>query len=268
MIFTRLRPFTFLFFLMFALMVVPFVSEAQQAGIVRGVIMERGTTTRLGDAEVVNKRTGASVQSNSFGFFQIGGLVTDTLMIFRIEYATTEAAVTSTKDMVIYLNRGTNLKEVKITAGQNRKEEFKEIKQDYRDKGTFYEGKPPLLSYIFSPLTAVYELFGKTPKNARRFGKYATTELQQSEIDGLFNEFMVKKHTPLKGGKELDYFMINYRPEYSKARKWAEYDAIKYIRDAYTKYTEDLKANPNLTNPNLDSLKREILKADSLKRIK
>jgi len=265
MILKELHQFIRLFCLILVLSICSITLHAQQLGIVKGVIMERGTTTRLGDAQIVNKRTGSSVQSNGFGFFQIGGQVTDTLMVFRIEYGTAEVAVTSPKDMVIYLNRGTNLKEVKIVAGQNKKEELMEIKQDYREKGTFYEGKPPLLSYVFSPLTAIYELFGRTPKNARRFGKYATTELQQSEIDGLFNESMIKKHTPLQG-KDLDYFMVNYRPDYSKARKWAEYDAIKYIRDAYQQYMADLKANPNLTNPNLDSLKTEILKADSVKK--
>jgi len=228
--------------------------------------MERGTTTRLVSAGIYNKRTKGGVESKSFGIFEIGGSIGDTLVVYKEEYADAEVVVLNQKDMVIYLNRGTNLREVKITV-QSKKQELNDIKQDFRDKGTFHEGKPPLLSYIFSPLTALYELFGSTPKNARRFGKYATTELQQSEVDGVFNETLVKKNTPLQG-KDLDYFMINYRPDYKKARKWAEYDSIKYIRDAYKKYTEDLKANPNLTNPNLDSLKAVILQADSLKKIK
>ena len=242
------------------------VSAQSTAGIIRGVIMERGTTNRLVSAGIYNKRTKGGVESKSFGIFEIGANVGDTLVVYKEEYADAEVVVLNQKDLVIYLNRGTNLREVKITV-QSKKEALNDIKQDFRDKGTFHEGKPPFLSYIFSPLTAIYELFGKTPKNARRFGKYAATELQQSEIDGVFNETMVKKYTPLQG-KDLDYFMINYRPDYNKARKWAEYDSIKYIRDAYQKYTEDLKANPNLTNPNLDSLKNEILRADSLKRIK
>ena len=239
---------------------------AQQGGIVNGVVMERGTTTRLNDAQVTNKRTGSSVFSNSFGFFQVSGKPGDTLMVSRMEYADTEIPVLSAKDLVVYLNRGNNLKEVNITAGQNKKQELSDIKKDFRDKGTFYSGKPPLLSYVFSPLTAVYELFGRTPKNARRFGRYATTELQQSEVDNYFNEALVKKHTPLQG-KDLDYFMINYRPDYKKASRWAEYDAIKYIRDAYAKFETDLKANPNLANPNLDSLKKVILREDSLKKL-
>ncbi len=187
----------------------------------------------------------------------------DTLLVFQNEYSNGEVAVTSTKDLVIYLNRSTNLREVNITAGQNKKQEISDIKQDFRDKGTFYSGKPPFLSYIFSPLTAVYELFGRTPKNARRFGKYATTELQQSEIDGFFNESLIKKNTPLQG-KELEYFMLNYRPDYQKASKWTEYDAIKYIRDAYKKYTDDLKADPKLSL-RIDSLKSEPVKIDTLK---
>ncbi len=79
-----------------------------------------------------------------------------------------------------------------------------------------------------------------TPRNARRFGKYYANELQQTEIDGFFNESLIKKHTELQG-KELEDFMLNYRPDYSVASKWTEYDAIKYIRDSYKKYSDTLK---------------------------
>ncbi|MDO7744866.1 MAG: hypothetical protein MUP99_13880, partial [Pedobacter sp.] len=111
---------------------------------------------------------------------------------------------------------------------------------DFRNQGSFYAGKPPLLSYIFTPLTAIYELFGRTPKNAKRFGKYYNTEMQQTTIDGFFNESLIQKNTELKG-KELENYMLNYRPDYEKSKNWTEYDAVKYIRDTYKQYTDTVK---------------------------
>jgi len=134
---------------------------------------------------------------------------------------------------------GTTLEQVDIR-GQSKKAELDGIKKEFRDKGSFYAGKPPLLSYIFTPLTALYELFGSTPKKARRFGKYYATEMQQTEIDGFFNESLIQKNTELSG-KELENFMLNYRPDYSKSKNWTEYDAVKYIRDSYKQYTDTLK---------------------------
>ena len=74
-----------------------------------------------------------------------------------------------------------------------------ELREQYRKKGSYYAGKPPLLSYIFQPLTALYELVGKTPGQARRFNAYYNTELQQSEIDRRFNSYNIRTITGLEG---------------------------------------------------------------------
>lgn len=232
----KLKPFcipaTLLLFMAFNV-------SAQQAFILKGVVMERGTTNRITSGEVVNKRTEGSVNTNDLGLFQIKVNMGDTLFVFKNEFANAEVVVQSSKDLVIYLNRSTDLREVNIY-GESKKQELDGMRQEYRNKGSFYAGKPPLLSYLFSPLTAVYELFGRTPRNARHFGKFYSNELQQTEIDGFFNESIIKKHTDLKD-KELENFMLNYRPDYSVASKWTEYDAIKYIRDSYKKYTDTLR---------------------------
>lgn len=212
--------------------------SAQEAGLIKGVVMEKGSASRIAAAEIQNKRTQASVSSNDFGLFQIKGIVGDTLVIFKQDFMDAQLVISSEKDVVVYLNKGRSLSEVRIY-GQSKKQELNDLKKDYRNKGSFYAGKPPLLSYIFTPLTAIYELFGRTPKNARRFGKYYTSELQQTEIDGFFNETIIQKHTDLRG-EDLEKFMLNYRPDYEVAKKWTEYDALKYIMDAYKKFSATL----------------------------
>lgn len=216
-----------------------FVS-AQQDFQLSGVIMTSGSTNRIALAEITNKRTGYTVGSNDLGLFQLKATVGDTLVVIKRDYVDKQIIVLSSRDMIVYLNlSGNTLNQVDIK-GQSKKAELDDIKQEFRNKGSFYAGKPPLLSYIFSPLTAIYELFGRTPKNAKRFGKYYNNEMQQTTIDGFFNESLIKKNTELSG-PELETFMLNYRPDYSKSKNWTEYDAVKYIRDSYKQYTDTLK---------------------------
>lgn len=206
--------------------------------ILGGVVFEKGTSNRIAGAEIANKRSGFKVGSNDLGMFQIRAMAGDTLLVMKRDFSDAEVVVSGSKDVLVYLERGRMLKQVDIS-GQTKKQELQELKRDYRNKGSFYQGKPPFLAFLFKPLTAVYELIGKTPKNARRFGRYYETELQQSQIDGFFNEYLIQNNTDLKG-QDLEKFMLDYRPEYEKAKNWTQYDAIKHIRDSYKKYTDTL----------------------------
>jgi hypothetical protein len=210
---------------------------AQQEFQLKGVVMENGSNNRIALSEISNKRNKFTVGSNDLGIFQIRALIGDTLVVIKRDFGDKQIVVVSQEDLVVRMNR-TTLNTVNIY-GQTKKEELNNMKQEYRNKGSFYAGKPPLLSYVFTPLTALYELFGKTPKNAKRFNKYYANEMQQTEIDAFFNEELIKKNTPLTG-KDLENFMLNYRPDYEKAKNWTNYDAIKHIRDSYAQYMDSL----------------------------
>lgn len=228
-----------LLFWSFFLISIPAVMA--QDFLLSGVIFEKGTSNRIAASEVINKRSGFRVVSSDFGLFQIRASIGDTLLVIKRDFSDAEVVVSNNKDLAIYLERGRMLREVNIS-GQTKKQELQDLKRDYKNKGSFYQGKPPFLSFLFMPLTAVYELFGKTPKNARRFGRYYETEMQQSRIDGFFNEYLIQSNTDLKGDN-LEKFMLDYRPEYEKAKNWTQYDAIKHIRDSYKKYTDTLGKN-------------------------
>jgi hypothetical protein len=43
---------------------------------------------------------------------------------------------------------------------------------------------------------------------------------------------MITSQTGLVG-KDLEDFMVEYRPEYSKTLNWTRYDALKWISDSY-----------------------------------
>jgi hypothetical protein len=220
------------------LLLITYANEAfsQQEFKLSGVIFENGSKNRIALASITDVRNKYSVGSNDMGLFEIKVAMFDTLVISKRGFKDKVLIVTSSKDLIVYLNGSNTLNEVLIT-GQSKRQTLDDIKQDYKDKGVFYAGKPPFLAFLFKPITALYETFGRTPKNARRFNNYYNTEIQQSLVDQFFNKSLITKHTGLEG-KALDNFMINYRPDYEKAKNWNVYDGTKWIKDSYKKYTD------------------------------
>jgi len=224
---------------LFTLVVVLFAINtafAQQNFTLTGVLFEHASKNRIALAEIKNKQSGFSTGSNDIGLFTIKANTGDTLLITKRNFSDLEVVVRDAKDLVLYLNKGTMLNEVTVT-GQTKKQALDEIRKDYRGKGSFYGGKPPVLSFLFTPLTAFYELFGKTPKQARRFNRMYQTEMQDSQVDQLFNKTTINQQTGLSG-KELEDFLVNYRPTYEQARNWNVYDSVKWINESYKKYSD------------------------------
>lgn len=219
---------------------------AQQEFILKGAVLELGTTNRVGNAQIYNARNRFTSRTDNMGLFEIKASIGDSLIVFRTEYSDATLVVASSKDLVIQLRRSTTLQEVEIL-GKSKKAELDDIKREFRNQGSFYQGKPPALSFFFKPLTALYETFGRTPRNARRFGEYYESEMEQTLIDGLFNESLIKSNTDLRD-KELEEFMLYFRPAYETAKNWTRYDAIKYIKDSAKGFKESLKSEQKLGN--------------------
>lgn len=220
----------------------PFAVKAQSDFSVQGALFENGTTLRIALAEITNLRTRVSTGSNDMGVFNLKARVGDTLLITKRSFREVKLLVSSGKDIVVKMNRdATTLDQVVIT-GTNKKKELEAIKQDFKNKGSFYAGKPPaklLIPFGGSPLTFLYELFGKTPKAARRFGRMYQNEMQQISIDQYFNKSFIASHSDLDASRIEDY-MVNHRPNYEKAKTWTEYDYLAYIAKTSKKYTDSV----------------------------
>ena len=196
--------------------------------VIRGVIFQKGTSVRVAGATIENLRYPGASQSDKLGEFNIGAALGDTLRISMPGFLEQRIVVSSFKDQIVHLANTIQLSQVTIT-GQSKKQELDEIKRQYRRKGSYYAGKPPLLSYIFTPLTALYELVGKTPGQARRFNKYYSRELQESEIERRFNLRTVGSLTGYEGA-DLRNFIETYRPRFEEIAVWADYDLVNYIK--------------------------------------
>jgi len=207
--------------------------------IVKGVVFEKGSNIRVALAEITNVRSRIGVGSNDLGFFQLKAKVGDTLLITKRNLTDQRIVVKGTQDILIYLVReSTMLNEVTIV-GNTKKQDLAEIKREFQNKGVYKGGKTPLLSVLSNPLNALYNLFGKDPKNARRFGRYADNEIKQSQIDVYFNQSIIKNNTELRGDT-LERYMLDCRPAFDKAQYWNSYDYMKYIKESSKKFTDTL----------------------------
>lgn len=230
---------SFFFVILFALLHSGTPTLYAQDFRVNGVVFDKQTKQRIALAEITNKRSKYSVGSNDIGIFIVRASVGDTLNISKRGFSDQTVVVKTANDLVIYLSGSISLNTVEIK-GENKKQTLDAIKRDFKNKGSFYAGKPPLLSFLFTPITAIYELVGRTPKNARRFSRYYATEMQQTHIDAFFNKSIISSNTGLTG-KDLDNFMINYRPDFEQSKNWNTYDGLKWIKESYKKYSDTAK---------------------------
>lgn len=213
-----------------------FAASAQEI-VSKGVVMDYNTNNRIALADVLNQRNGFSVGSNDMGFFQIKARVGDTLVVTKRGYSKSIAVVRGNADIVFRLQADVNYIGAVEIKSQTKKAELDAVKRDFKRKGSFYSGKPPILAFLTQPLTALYELLGRTPKNARRFSNYYQNELEQQQVDRFFNPLLIRENTSLDE-PSLKNFMINYRPSYETTKNWTKYDAVKYIRDSFKKYSD------------------------------
>lgn len=211
--------------------------------VLKGVVIEKGSNVRVALAEITNLNNKMGTTSNEIGLFQLNARIGDTLLVKKRNLTDQKLVVKTDDDLVIYLVRGSTMLEEVTVKGQTKKQEMEEIKRDFKNSGSFYAGKPPLIllnPFGGSPLTFFYELFGKTPVRARNFNRYYKKELGLIEIDKFFNKSLVTSYTTLRG-KELDKFLLDYYPSSSMASNWNNYDAVKYIKESAKQYTDTLK---------------------------
>lgn len=218
-----------------------FQGLAQSATTQQGAILRRGTGVRISGAIVTNKRTNASILSNQLGFFSIVAAKGDSLTVSAVGYSALIFPVSDLKDLVVYLTPITQLNAVTVT-GKSMEQELKETQDNFRSKGVYYKGKPPVLAALASPLTAINELFGKNAKRARRFAQYSENELEYQEISRRFSVSAIKTAVPEISDHDLPIYRSEYLPSVEQIRKWSDYDILVYIKTSYKSYIENKRA--------------------------
>lgn len=207
-------------------------AQAQELdNMVSGLVLERGTDTRISDANVVNLRTKQTVRTNSYGVFTVEVNVGDTLSISKVGYGPVKTRINTLEDILVDIQAGNQIETVVITRS-TKEGQMREMMEDYGSKGVYNGGHNKFGTYLASPATALYNLFGKEAKNAKRFESYMNQELEETKVDRIFNKTIVSNLTKLEGD-ELQSFMDIYRPSYSTAQRWGQYDLMNYINSSF-----------------------------------
>lgn len=196
--------------------------------LLRGVVFQKQNGQRVSNALITDQQTRIVTASNDLGGFNIKTSVGDTLRISKKDLTEYIYVVTGQQDLIIQLSPIIQLSEVKVVA-QSKKQELDEAMRQYRSQGSYYNGKPPALAMVTSPITGLYELFGKTPKQAKHFQQFSKLETEQLSVDRRFTKSLIQQVTDLKD-EQIQPFMDSYRPSYEKLAAWNEYDLINYIK--------------------------------------
>ena len=207
---------------------------AQQKIILKGLIFKKGTSQRLQDISIENKASKEFILSDEWGNFSISANIGDTLLFKKEGLQEFEKIIQDKQNLIIYLEAPILLEEV-VVKQKTTKQEQKQILDGYRSKGVYYNGNPPLLVYIFNPLTALHELLGKDANNAKKFGSYVQRENAESRVDAHFNEQIIKTSIKIKDS-ELVEFMYLYRPKPEEVTYRNTYDDMAYIKKSYRAY--------------------------------
>ena len=216
------------------LIAVPALAMAQQRELVRGIIYKKGMLEKVAQANITNLNTGVASKSNFYGEFIMQAAIGDSIIVEKQGYTPFKQTIASFSPLYITLSPPIILNQVNIT-GQTKRQELNDVVNTYRSKGLYYDGKPSVLASVFSPVTALHELFGKDAKNERRFMRYDKSEQEAAEVNRKYTPQIVSRATGLTG-VELQHFMDNYTPAHDDIVKWGDYEIIVYIKKSYETY--------------------------------
>lgn len=219
-------------------------SRAQMTSMpqLSGLVLEKTTGKRLGDVNIVNLRTDRKVVSNTYGVFYIEAIVGDTLSLSKVGYGPIKTVVNTFEDILLEMQPGMQIEEV-VVARKTRQQEMDDIMRDYEKKGIYNGGKNRVGTYLNSPATALYNLFGREAKNMKRFEKFMNREVNEIAVDRIFTQKIVGETTALEG-QDLLNFMELYRPPYDQAVKWGQYDLLNYITRSFKSWEEQGRPAP------------------------
>lgn len=213
--------------------------SAQDRTSIKGIIFKKETSDRLSAVRIINKHKNDVSLSDIWGNFIIRATVGDTILFEKEGFQNFEKIILTKQNLIIYLGKVILLDEV-VVKQQSKKKEQQEILAGFRSKGVFFNGKPPFLAYIFSPLTALNELLGKDANNAQRFAAYIQKENAQNNIDTHFNEQIIRKSISIEDDELVEYMYL-YRPKLEDVRYRNIYDDMAYVKKSYQEYRQRKK---------------------------
>lgn len=212
-----------------------------------GILYKSSTSERIAQAVITDLKSNVIMMSDELGGFHIQVSKGDTLLVSKNGFTPQKTVVTGTGDLLIYLTAARQLSEVTIKE-KSEKQEMADVVNTYRSKGLYFDGKPSAWSFINSPLTGLYELFGRDAANERHFIQYTKDEAEGSAVDRRYTKQLVKRVTGLSDA-DVTRFMQQYRPSYDDIKQWNDYDLINHIKKYLVYFNKHKDDNRNTLTP-------------------
>lgn len=196
-----------------------------------GIVMELNSSKPIQQVEVRNLTTDATVETNASGGFEIDAELNDLLTFGYPGFRLDTLVVVDFQIKRVYLTPLEDfniLEDVEITdlSDLQLEEEIRVARERGRSVHTVQGG-----GIAISPS----RLFGKEAKDARERYDALLEEQERRLIDSKFNEDKITPITPLKG-RDLDLFIVKFRPSYEFAKQSDEEQIRLYIMDSYKKF--------------------------------
>lgn len=202
-----------------------------KAQTLKGIVMELDSSKPIQQVEVKNLRTEMIVETTASGEFEIEAVVNDLLTFGYPGYRLDTLLVVDDEVKRVYMTPLENfniLEDVEITdlSDVQLEEEIRIARERGRSLHTAQGG-----GIAISPS----RLFGREAKEARKRYELLLEEKENRVVNSKFNEAIITPITPLKG-RDLDLFIVKFRPSYEFVEKSDEEQMRLYIMDSYKEF--------------------------------
>jgi hypothetical protein len=219
-------------------------ASAQQLFTVNGTIFKKNSPVTISFVSVANvSRKSPEILSDYLGSFKVEAALGDTLLFRKSDYSPQMLVILNRGDQSVYMQPVIHLEQVTVKE-ISKKQELQNVLDNYKKKGQYNSLSPSVMSMISSPLSGLYDLFGKAPGQARRFQKFTQEETERMEIAKRYNRALVKQTVEISD-EDLELFMMNFQPHFEDIKVWSDYDIITYIKKSHGYFKEN-KANYKL----------------------
>ncbi|RCH56772.1 hypothetical protein DJ568_02645 [Mucilaginibacter hurinus] len=198
------------------------VSLAASAQELKGTVYDGGSNAKMANVFVRDLNNNQVTMTDNNGNFSVKAAPGHLVVFTSPAYLSDTIYVVDFVPKTIRLaSEGVSLQEVNITG---KRLSF-DPRRDYRQVYEKAKIRP------LSPTS----WFSKDARDARRLKKFFKREVQEREIDEVFNKKYVSSIIPLRG-QELEDYMTLYRPTYEFATSSDAQAMLLYVNDTYKKF--------------------------------
>lgn len=223
-----------------------------------GIVLDKQSKDRVGEVMIYNLNNRTLLFNNHKGEFRLDVQESDTLVFSKTGFFSDTLVVSSKPALIVSLLRDpTYIDPVHITARRSPEQVHAEAQREYRDAyrladpGSLISTGP--MGGAGLSINAIYNMFSREGRNARRFTEYMELLYRENVIDSIFTRDLVRNLVGLEG-ERLNNFMIRYRPTYEFVTRANHYELTNYIKSKYNmfKIMPDLRPLPELPQVDLD----------------